>query len=177
MLDKICITCAYLNRFEFHFVNYKQLNDNLLTKNCMCLCVCDLGRCNWVSNMIEYQWKTDDFVRIVDHFYTKIYLSVHLQSTTYHIDLGSPLNPFVYRLSFVFSCCSRRSVFIDVRHGGPYVSFRAPLIRHLNFSHTNFVCVDVVQLAFKRTVVCFCCASFDSRLFSRFRLSIFASYL
>lgn len=98
----------------------------------------------WVSNMIGYQWKTDDSVRIVDHFYTKIYLSVHLQSTTYHIGVRRYLfPPFVYHYIFF-----ERGVFIDnglARFGCDTLTYA--LIHRFEFSHTNFSYVVVIWFA------------------------------
>lgn len=44
------------------------------------------SHCLKLSKLMEYQWKTDDFVRNVDHFYTeKLVEVIVVQSTTYHI--------------------------------------------------------------------------------------------
>lgn len=127
------LNSIFLNFFFYNFVISKQL----------CAIWCFPKNSSNMSNMFEYQWKTDDLVRIVDHFYTKNYLSVHLQSTTYHI--GNTVFPSIIQSICLAWYFSSRGVFNDglVRFSCSAANLRAPLIHHLNFSHTKISCESV----------------------------------
>lgn len=168
---------AYLNCFEFHFLDF--FFYNFVISKQLCAIWCFPKNSSNMSNMIEYQWKTDDLVRIVDHFYTKNYLSVHLQSTTYHI--GNTVFPSIIQsicLAWYFfepRCLHRW--FGSVQLLGSKLT-RATHSPFEFFTYKNFVWVCIWSRHFVCNEFSLFSFQFFSVSFSLFpSLSLFASHL